>query len=151
MSQLSLDKMVHNSASVVLQNVIDKVIGEAHSGDVHAMRQFRYAVGLVPNPDPLTTVTVEDAQNKVLEYWDFLDIVNEYKHNLPLEFALEWLKTKHRQDFGPQYLTLCKEMISLENQLIEECKIELEKQYPFRGNHKSPGIFPLLSWDPLAP
>ena len=74
---------------------------------LHAMRQFRYAVRFVPNPDPLNTMTAESARNEVFKLWNFHDVVKEYKHNLPLEFAIEWLKTETPEDFDPhEYLSL---------------------------------------------
>lgn len=131
MDQLSLDKIFHNAAYVTLQKVIDEIVGKLFNGDVHAMRQLRYAVGLVPNPDPLSQITLEEAQDEVLTNWNFYEILKEYKRNVPEEpeLAIDWLKAQTPKDFGrEEYDLLYKKMVFMEASLIAVSRTRLEKK-----------------------
>lgn len=115
--QLSLDKIINNAAFVVLQRVIDRIVGRYYYGDVHAMHQYRYAVGLVPQPDSLPPITAELAQQFMLGYWNFPEIIHEFGRNVPQEFAIDWLKLQTPSDFGPEYSILFEKMVASETSL----------------------------------
>jgi hypothetical protein len=113
---LDLDGFVKKAASNALDTAIEKIIRKQYHSDVHYLNQFRHACGLLPSPDHLAGVRPEKARETLGENWSFEQCYRDFKEGVSSEHAIEWLKSKTPDEYGPEYK-------ELENQ----CKVEEER------------------------
>ncbi|MEI8365597.1 MAG: hypothetical protein WCF65_04180 [Parachlamydiaceae bacterium] len=95
----SLDDIIKNAATSALMAVIEICMSEHKTkGDVHILNSFMYACGLVPTPDLISNLTIEDAQKIILDMFDLGLFMTSFKESVGEEAGF-YLKWKTPSDF----------------------------------------------------
>jgi hypothetical protein len=140
---INLDSFVKRAAANSLLWFVEKLARGQHD-ITHALGQFSYAAGIVGTPDPLPPVTVEAAQNAILNAWNLEDFMREFGHGVDHDIAIEWLKLQTPDTFGPEYKELEKTIKAEEEKLSAEIRADLYSAFEKEEAEKLEKLLPTL-------
>ena len=125
--QRDLNSFIKGAAANALQIQIERLVGFKYRGNVHALTQFLYAAGMTPLPDALPPITVEAAQQEMIQRWDLLRFALGFARAVPEGMDVNWLKEQAPPDFGQIYLEAkkaCQIQEGLLKQQVEQLLLE---------------------------